>query len=169
MLKHVEIFQHFSKNFTQLKIFLVPRQFFLFFYLASKELVFLRKTNYSSCSEWLKYYFKMLALKLSEALLYRSGGVRNYFLCKAPIYLPIEDIKLFAQNGWSVQTWEPWHIYQTKYYWKIGNACRYQKKTKNWEEMMKTNKNSFHGRYWKPQITNLGRIQEYEKFVFDRS
>ena len=51
---------------------------------------------------------KMLTLKLSAALLYRSGDVRNYFLYKALIYLPIEDIKPFGQNGWSVQTWEPW-------------------------------------------------------------
>ena len=40
----------------------------------------------------------MLTLKLSAALLYRSGGIRNYFLYKAPIYLPIEDIKPFGQN-----------------------------------------------------------------------
>ena len=92
MLKRVEIFQHFSKNFTQLKFFLVPSQCFLFFYLAPTELVFLNKTNYSSCSKWLKYYIKMLTLKLSAALLYRSGDVRNYFLYKAPIYLPIEYI-----------------------------------------------------------------------------
>ena len=108
MLKRVEIFQHFSKNFAQLKIFLVPHQCFLFFYLAPKELVFLNKTNHSSYSKWLKYYTKMLTLKLSAALLYRSGGVRNYFLYKAPIYLPIEDIKAFGQNSWGVRTWEPW-------------------------------------------------------------
>ena len=40
-----------------------------------------------------------VTLKLSAALLYRSGGVRNYILYKAPIYLPIEDIKHFGQNG----------------------------------------------------------------------
>ena len=110
MLKHVEIFQHFSKNFTQLKFFLVPSRCFLFFYLAPTELVFFNKTNYCSCSKWLKYYIKMLTLKLSAALLYRSGGVRNYFLYKAQIYLPTEDIKPFGQNGWSAQTWEPWLI-----------------------------------------------------------
>ena len=99
MLKRVEIFQHISKIFTQLKIFLVPGQCFLFFYLAPKELVFLNKTNYSGCSKWLECYIKMLTLKLSAALLYRSRGVRNYFLYKAPIYLPIEDIKPFGQNG----------------------------------------------------------------------
>ena len=108
MLKRVEIFQHFSKNFTQLKIFLVPRHCFLFFYLVPKELVFLNKTNYSSCSKWLKYYVKMLTLKLFAALLYHCGGVRNYFLYNAPIYLPIEYIKPFGHYGWSVQTWEPW-------------------------------------------------------------
>ena len=75
MLKRVEIFQHFSKNFTQLKFFLVPSQCFLFFYLAPTELVFLNKTNYSSCSKWLKYYIKMLTLKLPAVLLYRSGSV----------------------------------------------------------------------------------------------
>ena len=96
MLKIVEIFQHFSKIFTQLKIFLVP-QCFLFFYLAPKDFFF-NKTIYSSCSNWLKYYIKILTLILSAALLYRSGGVRNYFLYKAPIYLPIEDIKTFGQN-----------------------------------------------------------------------
>ena len=45
----------------------------------------------------------MLTLKLPAALLYRSGAVRNYFLYKAQIYLPIDDIKSFGQNG-SVQT-----------------------------------------------------------------
>ena len=49
-----------------------------------------------------------LTLKLSAALLYHRGGVRNYFLYKAPVYLPIEDIKSFGQTGWSVLTWEPW-------------------------------------------------------------
>ena len=99
MLKRVEIFQYFSTSLTQLKIFLDPRQCFLFFYLAPKELVFVDKTNYSSCSKWLKYYSKMLTLKLSAALLHRSGGVRNYFLYEAPVYLPIENIKPFGQNG----------------------------------------------------------------------
>ena len=99
MLKRVEIFQHFSKNFTQLKIFLVPRQFFLFFYLPPKELVFLNKTNYFSCSKRFKYYIKMLTLKLSAALLCRSGGVGHCFLYKVSIYLPIKDIKPFGQNG----------------------------------------------------------------------
>ena len=97
--KHVEIFQHFSKSFTHLKVFLVRRQCFLFFYLAPKELVFLNKTNYSSYSKWLKYYIKILTLKLSAALLYRSGVARNYFLYKAPAYLPIENIKPFGQNS----------------------------------------------------------------------
>ena len=49
-----------------------------------------------------------LSLKLSAALLYHRGGVRNYILYKAPVYLPIEDIKPFGQNGWSVRSWEPW-------------------------------------------------------------
>ena len=40
-----------------------------------------------------------LTLKLSAALLYHRGGVRNYFLYKAPVYLPIEDLKPFGQNG----------------------------------------------------------------------
>ena len=56
LFKRVEILEHFPKNFAQLKIFLVPRHFFLFFNLASKELVFLNKTNYFSCSKWLRYY-----------------------------------------------------------------------------------------------------------------
>ena len=99
MLKNVEIYQQFSKNFTQLKIFLVSRQCFLFFYLTPKELVSLNKTNYSSCSKCLKRYIKILTSKFSAALLYRSGGVKNYFLYKGPICLPIEDIKHFGQNG----------------------------------------------------------------------
>ena len=39
----------------------------------------------------------MLTLKLFAALLYRSGGERNYFLYKAQIHLPTEDIKPFGQ------------------------------------------------------------------------
>ena len=36
--------------------------------------------------------------------------------------------------------------------------------------MMKTKKiTRFNGRYWKPKTINLGRIQEYENFVFNRS
>ena len=34
---------------------------------------------------------------------------------------------------------------------------------------LKPRKTCFNGKYWKPQITNHGSIQEYEKFVFDRS
>ena len=108
MLKIVEIFQHFPKIFTQLEIFLVSHQCFLFFYLAPKEFFSLNKINSCSCSNWLKYYIKMLTLKLSAILLYHSGGVRNYFLYKAQIYLPTKDIKLFGQNGWSFHTWESW-------------------------------------------------------------
>ena len=108
MLKIVKIFQHFSKIFTQLKIFLVPHQWFSFFYLAPKEFFFLRKTNSCSCSNWLKYYIKILTSILSAAILYHSGDVRNYFFYKAPIDLPTEDIKPFGQNVWSVPTWEPW-------------------------------------------------------------
>ena len=107
MLKIVEIFQHFSKIFTQLKMFLVSHQCFLFFYLAPKEFFTLNKINSCSCSNWLKYYIKMLTLKLSATLLYHRGGVRNCFLYKAQIYLPTENIKPFGQNGWRVQTWEP--------------------------------------------------------------
>ena len=50
----------------------------------------------------------MLTLILSEALLYRSGSVRNYSLYKGSIYLSTEDTKPFGQNGWSVRTWQPW-------------------------------------------------------------
>ena len=86
MLKYAEIFQDFSKNFTQLKIFVAHVN-----------------VSYSSYLKW---------LKLSNCQIVCSiRGARNYFLCKAPIYLPIEDIKPFSQisqNGWSVQTWEPW-------------------------------------------------------------
>ena len=69
MLQIVEIFQHFSKIFTQLKIFLAPHQSFLFFYLAPKEFSFLNKTNSCSCPNWLKYYIKILTLILPAALL----------------------------------------------------------------------------------------------------
>ena len=41
-----------------------------------------------------------------------------------------------------------------------------QKIERKWWKRIKTD---FNRRYWKPQIKNLGRIQEYEKFVFDRS
>ena len=99
MLKIVQIFQHFSKNFTPLKIFLVPRQCFLFFYLVPKEFFFLEQNQSCICSNWLKYYIKILTLILPAGLLYRSGGVRNYFLYKAPVYLSIKDIKPFGQNG----------------------------------------------------------------------
>ena len=51
MLKHAEIFQDFSKNFTQLKIFVVHVN-----------------VSYSSYLKWLKHYTKMLTLKLSAAL-----------------------------------------------------------------------------------------------------
>ena len=44
------------------------------------------------------------ALKLSAALLYLSGGIRNYFLYEAPVYLPIENTKTFGQNGRSILT-----------------------------------------------------------------
>ena len=98
----------FCKNFTQLKIFLVPRQCFSFFYLVPKEFFFLNKTNSCICSNWLKYYIKILTLILPAGLLYRSGGVRNYFLYKAPVYLQIKDTKRFGQNGLKVPTWEPW-------------------------------------------------------------
>ena len=103
MLKRVETFQHFSKKITQLKIFLVPRQFFLFFYLAPKELIFLNKTSYLSCWKCLKYYIKMLTLKLSVALLYCNWSIRNYFYVKATISTN-ENIKTFGQIDWSVQT-----------------------------------------------------------------
>ena len=95
----------FFKKFYPAQSFSCSTSVFL---RAPKELVFLNKTNYSSCSKWLKYYIKILTFKLSAALLYRSGGVRNYFLYKAPAYLPIENIKPFGQNSWSVRTWEPW-------------------------------------------------------------
>ena len=99
MLKVVEIFHHFAKIFTQLKIFLVSHQCFLFFYLAPKEFFFLNKTNSCRCSNWLKYYIKVLTLILSAVFLLYSASVRNYFLYKAPIYVPTEDIKPFGQNG----------------------------------------------------------------------
>ena len=40
---------------------------------------------------------KMLTLKLSAALLYRSGGIRNYFLYEAPVYLLIENTKTLVE------------------------------------------------------------------------
>ena len=61
-----------------------------------------------SCWNWLKYYIKIWTFFLSAALLYCSGGIRNYFLYIATIYLLTDDIKPFCQNDWSVRTWEPW-------------------------------------------------------------
>ena len=48
-------------------------------------------------------------------------------------------------------------------------AAERKRKPKIEKKWWKLRKISFNGRYWKPQITSLGRIQEYEKFVFDRS
>ena len=91
------------KCFNIFQNFLLSSKFFLFYTNVSyfstlhQRVIFLNKTNSCSCSNWLKYYIKILAL--IAAILYRSGGVRNYFLYKAPIYLPNEDIKPFGQNG----------------------------------------------------------------------
>ena len=105
MLKYFNIFQNFlpSSDF-----FLFHTNVSYFSILHKNSFFIFNKTNSYSCSNWLKYYIKILTLILSAALLYRSGGVRNYFLYKATIYLPTKDIKLFGQNGWSVQSWEPW-------------------------------------------------------------
>ena len=86
MLKRVKIFQHFSKGFTQLKRFLAPSQRFLFFYLAPKELVFLNKTNYSSCSKLLTYFNK------------KGQIIRHFFLFLVPyICFLFESLKLIRQ------------------------------------------------------------------------
>ena len=98
----------FFKKFYPAQNFSCSTSVFLIFVPCTKRVFFLNKTNSCSCLNWLKYNIKILTLILSAALLYCSGGVRNYFLYKAPIYLPIEDIKPFGQNGWSVRTWEPW-------------------------------------------------------------
>ena len=45
MLKRVEIFQHFPKNFTKVKIFLVPRQCFSFFLPCIKGVSFLEQNQ----------------------------------------------------------------------------------------------------------------------------
>ena len=73
--------------------------FLTFFTLHQKSSFFLSKTNSCSCSNWLKYCTKTLILILSAALLYRCGGVRNYFSYKVPVYLPTENIKPFVENG----------------------------------------------------------------------
>ena len=73
--------------------------FLTFFTLHQKSSFFLSKTNSCSCSNWLKYCTKTLILILSAALLYRCGGVRNYFSYKVTVYLPTENIKPFVENG----------------------------------------------------------------------
>ena len=89
----LQYFNIFQKVFTLLKILFVPRQCFLFFYLAPKKFSWAKPIIPVVQNGWNS---KVLTLKLSAALLYRSGGVRNYFLYKAPVYLRIEHIKPFA-------------------------------------------------------------------------
>ena len=104
LLKYFNIFQKFLRRS---KFYLFHTNVSYFSTLHQKSFFF-NKTNSCSRSNWLKCYIKILNLILSAALFYRSGGVRNYFLYKAPIYLPTENIKFFGQNGWSVHTWEPY-------------------------------------------------------------
>ena len=89
----LQYFNIFQKVFILLKILFVPRQCFLFFYLAPKKFSWAKPIIPVVQNGWNS---KVLTLKLSAALLYRSGGVRNYFLYKAPVYLRIEHIKSFA-------------------------------------------------------------------------
>ena len=51
--------------------------------------------------------------------------VGNYFLYKAPVYLPIENIKPFSQNGWSIRTWESWLLQLVKNQMWKKNFFRY--------------------------------------------
>ena len=127
LIESLKLIRQFSPRFDQIsgcskllkcfnifQKFLLSSKFFLFYNNVSyfstlhQRVFFLNETNSCSCSNCLKYYIKILTLILSAAILYRCGGVRNYFLYKAPIYLPTEDIKPFGQNGWSIRTWEPW-------------------------------------------------------------
>ena len=88
--------------------------FLIFLPCTKRVFFFLSKINSCSCSVLLKYCINILTLILSAALFYHNGGVRNYFLYKSPVYRPIEDIKSFGQNGWSVWTWEPKFIQHCK-------------------------------------------------------
>ena len=106
--KLFKYFNIFQKILLRSKFFLFHVNVSYFSTLYQKSFFFLNKTNSCICSNWLKYYIKILTLILPAGLLYRSGGVRNYFLYKAPVYLSIKDIKPFGQNGWSIRTWEPW-------------------------------------------------------------
>ena len=103
LLKYLNIF----KNFNPAQSFSCSTSMFLFFLPCTKG-DFFEQNQFLHCSNWLKYYIKVLTLKLSAALLYRSGDLKSYFLYKTPVYPPIEDIKSFGQIGWSVQTWEHW-------------------------------------------------------------
>ena len=60
-------------------------------------------------------------------------------------------------------------ICQTKYYWKLRMLIAAKGKPKSQRKWWKPRKTCFNGRYWKPQTINLARIQEYKKFLFDRS
>ena len=96
MLRIVEIFQHFSN------LFHVNVSYF--FYLAPKEFFFLEQNQFLQLLELLKILHQTLILILSAALLYRCGGVRNYFSYKVPVYLPTENIKPFVANGWTIRS-----------------------------------------------------------------
>ena len=92
MLKRAEIVQHFSKYFTQLNFFLVPSQCFLFFYLASTELVFLDKTNYSSNSKMIEILHQNIKFEIFCSIIVPQWKRKKLFLYKAQIYLPTEHI-----------------------------------------------------------------------------
>ena len=95
LLKYFNIFQKFLPS-SKFFLFHTNVSYFSTLHLKSS---FLEQNQLFQLLKWLKYYIKMLTLILSIALLYRSRGVRNYFLYKAPIYLPTEDIKPLGQNG----------------------------------------------------------------------
>ena len=97
-----------SKLFKYFNIFpkiLPSSKFFLFHVNVSHFSTLYQKSFFS----WTKpvLAFAQIGWKITSKLLYRSGGVRNYFLYKV-LYLPIKDMKRFGQSGLKVRTWEPW-------------------------------------------------------------
>ena len=96
LLKYFNIFQKFLSSS---KCFLFHVNVSYFFYLAPKEFFFLEQNQFLQLLELLKILHQTLILILSAALLYRCGGVRNYFSYKVTVYLPTENIKPFVENG----------------------------------------------------------------------
>ena len=102
----ISVCSNLSKYFNIFQKFLSISKFFLF----HTNVSYFSTLNQKSFFSWAKPVLTLVEI-LHENFNFDfvcSGGVRNYFLYKAPIYLSTEDIKLFGQNGCSVQIWEPW-------------------------------------------------------------